>query len=468
MCAACSKDWRTKIARSLVWIVAIVLASRFAAAGDSPGRALPPEPDHPGWRILKSRAFLPADFDQATFDQLHRNWPAAERAAADALPVAERRRVIADHYGLTLNPWAAADDFDLLGYVKTEAGWVMNCLACHGGTLEGTPYPGLGNNRYALQTLTEDVRRTKLLSLKRPSHLDMAILKLPLNTTNGTSNSVIFGVVLGAKRLPDMSVDTSRPVPKLAHHDMDAPPWWHLAKKQHLYADGFSPKTHRAVMQFMLLPENDRETVLGWEEDFRQILDWMHTVQPPHYDGLVDEPLALRGRLVFNGHCARCHGTYGAEETYPEKVIPLTEIGTDPVRFQALSTEHRQWMKDGWMSRFGEDPVETEPAGYVAPPLDGVWASAPYFHNGSVPTLWHVLHPDGRPRIWRRTSSAVDQERIGLTIEAVDAIPEATSAADRRWYFDTSKPSKSAGGHLFVNDLNDDEKRAVLEYLKTL
>ena len=344
----------------------------------------------------------------------------------------------------------------------------MNCLACHGGTLEGKPYPGLGNNRYALQTLTEDVRRTKLLSLKKPGHLDLAILKLPLNTTNGTSNSVIFGVILGAKRLPDMSVDQSRPVPKLVHHDMDAPPWWHLAKKTRLYADDFSPKTHRAVMQFMLLPENGRDTVLGWEDDFRQILDWMHTVKPPRYDGPVDAALAERGRTVFNDHCARCHGTYGENATYPELVVPIDEVGTDRVRFDALSPEHRQWMKNGWMSRFGEDHVETNPAGYVAPPLDGVWASAPYFHNGSVPTLWHVLHPDQRPAIWRRTSDKLDRERMGLTIETVDAVPASTSSAEQRWYFDTTKPSKSAAGHLFVNDLSEMEKRAVLEYLKTL
>ncbi|HVJ87120.1 MAG TPA: cytochrome c [Caulifigura sp.] len=464
MCAACSKNWPAKTARVLVWIAAVLFACRYAAANDSPSAS----PDHPGWRILKGRPFLPPDFDQATFDQLPLNWPAAEREALSGQTPLERRKSIAAHYGLTQNPWAKSDEFDLLGYVKTEAGWVMNCLACHGGTLEGKPYPGLGNNRYALQTLTEDVRRTKLLSLKKPGHLDLAILKLPLNTTNGTSNSVIFGVILGAKRLPDMSVDQSRPVPKLVHHDMDAPPWWHLAKKSRLYADDFSPKTHRAVMQFMLLPENDRDTVLGWEDDFRQILDWMHTVKPPQYDGPVDAALAEKGRAVFNDHCARCHGTYGENPTYPELVVPIDEVGTDRVRFDALSPEHRQWMKNGWMSRFGEDHVETNPAGYVAPPLDGVWASAPYFHNGSVPTLWHVLHPDQRPAIWRRTGDKLDRERMGLAIEAVQAVPTSAPQAEQGWYFDTTKPSKSAAGHLFVNDLTEAEKQSVLEYLKTL
>ncbi len=464
MCVACSKDWRSRTARILVWIAGVLLVCRFAAADV----ALGPEPDHPGWRILQTRPFLPPDFDQATFDSLHLNWPSAQRDGVSALPLAERRKAIAAHYGLTLNPWAPEGEFDLLGYVKTDAGWVMNCLACHGGDLYGTPYPGLGNNRYALQTLTEDVRRSKLLSFKRPSHLDMAILKLPLNTTNGTSNSVIFGVILGAKRNPDMSVDQSRPVPSLVHHDLDAPAWWHLAKKDRLYADGFSPKTHRAIMQFMLLPENGRDTVLGWEEDFRQVLDWMQTIRPPRYAGAIDRDLADHGRTVFNDHCARCHGTYGDGGAYREQVVPIQEIGTDPLRLEALGPEHRQWMRDGWMSRFGEDRVDLDPGGYVAPPLDGIWASAPYFHNGSVPTLWHVLHPESRPAIWKRTSTALDDERMGLAIEVVDAIPAGVSAAEQRWYFDTSKPSKSAAGHLFVNELDEGEKRAVLEYLKTL
>jgi mono/diheme cytochrome c family protein len=466
MCVACSKNWQTKTARLLIWLAAVLLACRYAAADDTASSRS--EPEHPGWRILKSRPFLPPDFDQATFDQLHLNWPEVDRAAVTEIPLAGRRIAIARHYGLTLNPWAKEGDFDLLGYVKTHRGWVMNCLACHGGMINGTPYPGLGNNRFALQTLTEDVRRTKLFGLKKLSHLDLAIVKVPLSTTNGTSNSVIFGVILGAKRLPDMTVDSSRPVPPLVHHDLDAPPWWHLQKKNRLYADGFSPKTHRAVMQFMLLPENDRETVLGWEEDFRQILEWMQTIEPPAYGGRVDRELANRGRVVFNDHCSRCHGTYGEKLSYPERVVPIGELQTDPVRLTALSPEHRQWMHDGWMSRFGEDRVETNPGGYVAPPLDGIWASAPYFHNGSVPTLWHVLHPDERPRVWRRTEDKIDEERMGLQVESIEAVPSGTSDADRRWYFDTTKPGKSAAGHLFVNDLNEQEKQSVLEYLKTL
>ena len=40
--------------------------------------------------------------------------------------------------------------------------------------------------------------------------------------------------------------------------------------------------------------------------------------------------------------------------------------------------------------------------------------------------------------------------------------------AERRRYFDTRRPGKSAAGHDFADVLDDDQKRALLEYLKTL
>ena len=131
--------------------------------------------------------------------------------------------------------------------------------------------------------------------------------------------------------------------------------------------------------------------------------------------------------------------------------------------------DHRNWMETGWLSRYGKDPVVVKPSGYLAPPLDGIWATGPYLHNGSVPTLWHLLHPKERPVVWRRTSDSFDHERIGMTIEALDTVPaSAKSARTRRRYFDTSRPGKSAAGHLFPDKLTEAQKRAVLEFLKPL
>src|SRR3954466_7506420 len=51
---------------------------------------------------------------------------------------------------------------------------------------------------------------------------------------------------------------------------------------------------------------------------------------------------------------------------------------------------------------------------YVAPPLAGVWATAPYLHNGSVPTLWHLMHPAERPTAFDVGGHALDLVKVGI------------------------------------------------------
>ncbi|MDA1015811.1 MAG: c-type cytochrome [Planctomycetota bacterium] len=421
-----------------------------------------------GYELLRTKPYLPADFDQDVFDSLWKSWPKPLQETARAASVQERRRLTMERYGLMPSPDAIGNG-RALGYVDDgKQGWVMNCLACHGGKVAGQVIPGLGNSHFALQTLTEDVRITKLFMGKKLSHLDGASLTIPLGTTAGTTNSVIFGVVLAALRDTDMNVDRKRPIPELKHHDLDAPPLWNVKKKTRLYADGFAPKNHRVLMQFMMLPRNDAGVLRSWEADFQDILAWMESLESPKYPWKLDETLVARGKVVFDQHCAKCHGTYGKDGRYLQKVISIDVIGTDRRRLDSLNVEHRQWMKDGWLSRYGADRVDLHPAGYVAPPLDGVWASAPYLHNGSVPTLWHILHPDQRPSIWRRTIDGYDQNRGGIEIQEIEALPVKLSRAERRMYFDTSKPGKSSDGHTFPNALSDSEKREVLEYLKSL
>jgi hypothetical protein len=152
-------------------------------------------------------------------------------------------------------------------------------------------------------------------------------------------------------------------------------------------------------------------------------------------------------------------------------MVPIETIGTDRARYDALSAAHRRGYGESWFGHFGKQKTIESPAGYVAPPLDGIWASAPYFHNGSVPTLWHVLHVSQRPAIWRRTSIAgYDEQRVGLVVETLDKLPDAAANDQRlrREYFQTKAFGKSAAGHEFVEELSEEEKTAVLEYLKTL
>jgi mono/diheme cytochrome c family protein len=333
--------------------------------------------------------------------------------------------------------------------------------------------PGLPNSNYALETLTEEVRLVKVRQRKAFGHMDVGSLLLPLGTTNGTTNAVMFGVALMRHRDADLNIVPRPPRFDLVHHDMDAPPWWHYAKRKTLYADGFAAKGHRMLMQFLLVKENGPEKFREWEDGFRDIEAWIETLEPPRWPHAIDAALARDGEDVFRRHCAECHGTYGSGGSYPDRVIPIEEVGTDRVRLDSLSAKERSELNGSWFGHHGRDAASLRdresPAGYVAPPLDGIWASAPYFHNGSVPTLWHVLHPSSRPVVWKRTPTGYDQRRVGLDIEeAADLPPGKLTAAERRRWFDTRKPGKSASGHDFPDVLSDVEKKAVLEYLKQL
>ena len=448
------------------WLAAVACLACGAAPAADAAR---------GREYLLARAYLPPDFDQEVFDELWTTWEEPLKARAEAADVAVRRRMAMDRYGLTPHP---DDPSRSLQYVVgADGGWTMSCLACHQGQVAGRAIPGLPNSNYALETLTEEVRQVKVRRRKAFGHMDLGSLLLPLGTTNGTTNAVIFGVALMRHRDAELNIVQRPPRFDLVHHDMDAPAWWHYRTRKSLYADGFAAKGHRMLMQFLLVKENGPEKFAEWEDEFRDIEAWIVALTPPRWPGQVDAALVERGRGVFVRQCAECHGSYGPGGDYPERLVPIAEVGTDRVRLDSLARRERGDLNASWFGHFGADAQEAAVdlaaraagEGYVAPPLDGVWATAPYFHNGSVPTLWHVLHPEARPVVWRRTPTGYDERRVGLEVEESDDMPPGKSTpAERRRFFDTRKAGKSAAGHDFPAVLDEAEKAAVLEYLKTL
>ena len=449
-----------------VGLVLAAVGGRLAAADQGVAAAADRGREH-----LLGRAYLPPDFDQEVFDALWTTWEEPLRSRAERADPPERRRMALERYGLVPHP---DDPSRSLQYVvDVEGRWTMSCLACHQGQVRGRAIPGVPNSTYALETLTEEVRAVKVRLQKPLGHMDVGSMFLPLGTTVGTTNAVIFGVALMRHRDADLAIVRKPPRFDLPHHDMDAPAWWHYARRGSLYVDGFAPKGHRMLMQFLLVEQNGPEKFRAWEEEFREIEAWIAALEAPPWPGPVDRALADRGQEVFRATCAECHGTYGDGGLYPERLVPIAEVGTDRVRLDSLTATERRALNDSWFGHHGRDAERLrereQPQGYVAPPLDGVWATAPYFHNGSVPTLWHVLHPAERPVVWRRTATGYDDARVGLEIEALADLPAGKlRPSERRRYFDTRRPGKSAAGHDFADALDADEKRAVLEYLKTL
>jgi cytochrome c553 len=103
---------------------------------------------------------------------------------------------------------------------------------------------------------------------------------------------------------------------------------------------------------------------------------------------------------------------------------------------------------------------------YKARPLTGIWATAPYLHDGSVPTLYDLLLPAAqRPKTFFTGTREFDPVRIGYL---------TTPSADNDFLFETqaasgdAKPGNSNSGHEFGTTLNEDQRKALIEYLKTL
>jgi mono/diheme cytochrome c family protein len=210
------------------------------------------------------------------------------------------------------------------------------------------------------------------------------------------------------------------------------------------------------------------EEIDQFAPDIRAYLD---NLGPPAFPYPIDAQLAAEGEGLFIRHCAACHGTYGDTPRYPNRVIGLDEIGTDPL--------YAKTMTDGSLDRFFEwversphgGTVRAAPApGYIAPPLDGIWAVAPYFHNGSVPSLAAVLDSRLRPQYWRHISPRVyDSSAVGWMFDALQAGKDAAkTASDRAALYDTTLPGYGKDGHTYSDELTDAARAALLEYLKTL
>ncbi|MEI7997701.1 MAG: di-heme-cytochrome C peroxidase, partial [Methylococcaceae bacterium] len=99
------------------------------------------------------------------------------------------------------------------------------------------------------------------------------------------------------------------------------------------------------------------------------------------------------------------------------------------------------------------------PPSYKARPLNGIWASAPFLHNGSVPNLWEMLQkPDQRVTTFNVGSWEMDPVKVGFVTNA----EPATSV------FNTTLPGNSNKGHGYGSELSDTEKWDLIEYIKTL
>ncbi len=191
----------------------------------------------------------------------------------------------------------------------------------------------------------------------------------------------------------------------------------------------------------------------------QRIHDWIWTLPPPRYPFAVDQSRSARGKAIFDQQCAECH-SFGGSKT--GTVENLASVNTDPYRLNSYTyifSVNQAALYPESRYRFTHF-AKTD--GYANQPLDGVWARAPYLHNGSVPTLLDLLEdPAGRPKQFARGYDVYNQEKVGFVYDT----PEARSAGS---LYDTTIPGNGNGGHLWGTKLPRDQKQDLIEYMKTL
>lgn len=201
--------------------------------------------------------------------------------------------------------------------------------------------------------------------------------------------------------------------------------------------------------------------------------------------GLVDDNLVLVravvvGSLLDNklsviGSALR--GLFGVNNTLPEPKASGLEEGIDkslplPPELPTKSERRRQCIEE-----VADGSEKARLVAYKARPLQGIWATAPYLHNGSVRTLWDLLLPaEERPKNFYIGSYEFDPKYVGY----VDKSPEQK---DGNWFhfvarYPQAVPDSESGdfvdgnsnaGHDYGNkDLTPDERWELIEYMKTL
>ncbi len=259
-------------------------------------------------------------------------------------------------------------------------------------------------------------------------------------------------------------------------------------------------------------PTNQKFRTSANVSDLSQIEKLVQQLKPPVWPekvfGVIDEAKAIRGARLYEQHCAHCHVATLSDPNESGKqfkevnLIPLKEIGTDPL---AATNFHQRTVNTGPLGfdlltvadtaeylttqilegQYQEQNISQEqqqawngyrpntiegPLAYVARPHSGVWALAPYLHNGSIPNLFQLLSPrEERENVFYVGHSKYDPKHVGFVSQQID---------ETDFTFVTNIPGNSNSGHEFRDGpkmngvigpaLSDQERWELIEYLKTL
>jgi hypothetical protein len=235
---------------------------------------------------------------------------------------------------------------------------------------------------------------------------------------------------------------------------------WNVDKRTWVHWDGNtkSPIARNLLASLGLgAPLHGKQGNLDFAAVKRQT-DLSERIRPPRYPFKIDQAAAKRGAAHFDAKCNSCHG--GPESD--KRLYPVAEVGTDPGRAnmftEKLAGDFNKFLAE--LEAVGYQPPREfgvrSTGKYWAASLDGVWARVPYLHNGSVRTMQELLTPPAqRAKTFHRGSQDYDSTQMGYTDVGA-------------YVFDTATRGNSNAGHDYGTALTADEKRDLLEYLKTL
>jgi len=412
------------------------------------------------------------------------------------LVVGDAETVIRDRIGLV--PWQANRIARAYGMAPNPAAgmplsWTVNCVACHMAEIDGVAYFGAGGKVLDEKRLVETVMqvtgpvgrqripRTALEHqlaaqayeiLKQHHHEKLDSLTRARSTAFPASH-VEMAMRAHGGAMPEPN--------QVGRGDVKIPPLWHTAAKMPFgrwYCDG-SFRGDFPLMASSMELKLDRSfdglmnsVIPQIKQDFEDVIQYL---RPPHYPYPVDRELAERGKALFYSNeigCFKCHGVYDGKGGVRWTGVHA-DVGTDRSRINVVSS--------GFIEAFDSSPLAKEgrlvkSRGYAATPLTGVWANYPYLHNGSVPSLYHLLGPEEqRPKLFSVLAARqFDPRRVGQQI-----VPAAFGGlsntdlmrkhGDDRDWFNANRPGCYNGGHDFWLLIKTEERRrALIEYMKTL
>ncbi len=439
-------------------------AATKSPLGPVPAAEQRPGDPRAGYEALVNNAYVSCGIPYSAYREF------ADPPAPESLLADRKGRNASLPYALTFH--VTAEGVELV---------TSNCLTCHAEYFNGKLVVGLGNESRDftrdLSTFVESVGAyvqgdQEAKEWQKWADRWNAIAPYVRTETRGVNAADNLTLALFAHRDPQTLKWSNEPLmePPSKHPlPVSVPPWWRMSKKHAMFYHGGGRGDHAPwMMTASTLCTDSVEEAKQIDSYFPDVQAFIYSLKPPEYPFEIDAALAEKGRPVFERSCGGCHGTYGSESSYPNLIVALEEVGTDPELARSATENEDRFIK--WFNRsfYGQRAKAAPAPGYYAPPLDGVWATAPYLHNGSVPTIEALLDSASRPQKWARSFDSTDYDPKALGWRYTEPTAEPQDPEERKRIYDTSRLGYANQGHTYGDALTPDERRAVLEYLKTL